>query len=733
MRPTASFHPGPPRFVQVGEKIVDPIFVDYDHGYDRDNIAPWIAGTPEKDPDPYSADDFEWSITSAPADSDAELLYAPTPYDEHATQYDHGSHNTVEFIPDVPGTYVFELDAPDGTHELTIEAFPEAPPGAEGPPRLALDGYVDEDAAAFVIEPNAELAPNSISWDENLHVAYRPHDRSSLSQADVEIEDDVARIPIEAVEEPTSVFAAPFDGHLLGAVDEIELDPDAETVRLPNRPPAWLDDAVIYQIFPRSFHGKPNGTDFAFLTEKVAYLADLGIDAIWLTPIVPAWSATVGAETDHHPPGGPHGYSTEDYFDVAPDLGTMAEFETFVDACHDHDVKVCFDLVINHCGWTNPYFQDTIAELGPDPENFYEFPDIEAWNEASDYFDWFDRQTEATEHDAAPAQTSFYDVRLQPNLNYGNVALREHILAAVDFWSDVVDAFRADIAWGVPHSFWKEVRALVREKDSEFMLLDEGIPRIPEFGESEFDLHFDTRHFMYTAHKIVRGEAPPTALLDAIEKRRRDGFPTYSRIINSTENHDEPRIYQQAREAGVRDPARAQRAAAAATFALPGVPQLYYGQERLISEYGTRRTSPFEDVADRSDDIERDPYKRAFMNWEEQGATVPTEHLQFYNDLIEYYHDSPVLGPNADVVRIGFQTDASDDVLAFGLDSDAGCRIVLINFGDEAAIVEIQDDVDTTDRFSGADVLVDDTGGTTTVEVDTLAILDASTLFSCRA
>ncbi|QGN07626.1 alpha-amylase [Halorhabdus sp. CBA1104] len=735
-----SHHPGPPRFLQLGESIADPIYVDMEHGYDRDNLAPTITGTPERDPDPYRKETFVWRLREKPEGSKAGLEYAPTPFENDAEQYDEGTHNTAEFEPDKSGTYVFELDAPDGTHELTIEVVPppvtedgtelfdiedELPTDAReatgGPPRLALDGAYDADAGEFVIESNPELAPDSYAAPEDLAVLVLPHDAASLDRDEIDVEGNTARVPIEALDEPTRVFAAPYDGVRLGTTDEIVLDPDETSVSYPNRAPEWLDDAVVYEIFTRSFAGQKGETDFEFLTEKVEYLDELGIDLLWLTPIVPAWSGT--ADT---PPGGPHGYDTSDYFTVAEDLGTIEAFEAFVETCHDHDIKVAFDLVANHVGWDHAYWQDTIADLGDGPEDPNGFPEVDAWDTDSPYFDWFDRQSRTNGIDATPAQTSFFDVRLHPNLNYGNLALREHILAVVDFWSDIVDAFRCDIAWGVPHSFWTEARRLTREKDEAFLWLDESIPRIPEMGESEFDLHFDSTEFMRTAHAVARGERPPKDLIGAIEVRQNDGFPSYSRLINATENHDESRLYYEATANGHRtDPAAAQRAALAAAFTLPGVPFLYYGQERLISEYGERRESPYAGREDQTGDIKADPYKRAFMNWAEYDAP----HLEFVSALVDFYHESPVLGPEATLVREAHRAAAGDDVLVFGRDAGEEKRVVVINFADHSHWVDLRLPVETHDLFTGEDLLVDRKDDAVTVEVETLAVFETPTLF----
>jgi len=732
-------HPGPPRFLQLGDSIVDPIFVDMAHGYDRDNLSPTIAGQPERDPDPYRKGEFVWRLREKPDGSKAGLEFAPTPFDD-ADAYDEGTHNTAEFRPDEPGTYVFELDAPDGTHELTVEVFPppvtedgtelfdieaELPTDAReatgGPPRIELDGHYDAAAEEFVVESNPELAPDSYAVADDLDVTFLPHDAAALDREAIAVDGTTARVPVEALDGPTRLFAAPYDGVRLGITDEIVLDPDTGAVELPNRPPAFLDDAVIYEIFTRSFAGEQGATDFESLTGKVPYLGDLGVDVVWLTPIVPAWSATVDT-----PPGGPHGYDASDFFAVAEDLGTIADFERFVEACHDHDIKVCFDLVVNHVGWEHDAWQETIADLGPEPEDPHAFPEIDAWDTDSPSFDWFDRQSRTNDIDATPAQTSFFDVRLHPNLNYGNLALREHILAVVDFWSDIVDAFRCDIAWGVPHSFWKEARRLTREKDDTFLWLDESIPRIPEMGASEFDLHFDSTEFMRTAHAVGRGERPPRDLIDAIETRQNDGFPAYARVINSTENHDESRLYHEAKENGNRaDPAAAERGALAAAFTLPGVPFLYYGQERLISEYGERRESPYFGRDDQTGDIKADPYKRAFMNWE----TYDEDHLDFVSKLIDFYHDSPVMGPSAGLVREAHRTEAGNDVLVFGRDAGEEKRVVVVNFGGGTRRVDLRLPVDTRDRFTGEDRGVDRSEDAVTVEVETLAVFGTPTLF----
>ncbi|MFC7230977.1 alpha-amylase family glycosyl hydrolase [Saliphagus sp. GCM10025308] len=231
-----------------------------------------------------------------------------------------------------------------------------------------------------------------------------------------------------------------------------------------------MAEGVMYQIFPRSWAGERGATTFEDLIDGVDYLADLGVDAVWLTPVVPAESVDklYGNNNDSGfqegpPGGGPHGYDTNDYFGIAEDLvpdgmNPIEAYAAFVDACHEQDIKVVFDLVSNHAGRGHDYFQDTIAEQGSKPPApSWEYPPVEAWNEDSKHFDWWDRLEAPITHDGetvepAPSPTGFWGLRVMPNWNYDNVAVREHMLAVAEFWSGEVgvDGFRCDIAWGSP-------------------------------------------------------------------------------------------------------------------------------------------------------------------------------------------------------------------------------------------------------------------------------------------
>jgi len=220
-----SHHPGPPKFVQVGEPLLDPAYVGaYGVFGVRDNLAPSIP-EPTATPENYDPDDFEWSIIERPDGSDAELTFDHS-VPNTPSRWNAGAEHVAAFEADVLGRYVFELDAPDGTHEWTLHAFP----AGDGPrPRLTLDARFDEEKSDFVIEADVREPPASASTSEPassstsepanssnskvLETVYLADDRDTLETAAIERDGLDARIPIEAVDgEPVRLHAAAWDG-----------------------------------------------------------------------------------------------------------------------------------------------------------------------------------------------------------------------------------------------------------------------------------------------------------------------------------------------------------------------------------------------------------------------------------------------------------------------------------------------------------------------------------------
>ena len=115
----------------------------------------------------------------------------------------------------------------------------------------------------------------------------------------------------------------------------------------------WWRSAVVYQVYPRSFaDGNGDGVgDLAGVTSRLDHVADLGADAVWLTPF-------------QRSPQADHGYDISDYRDVDPLFGTLADFDSLVAAAHRRHLRVIVDLVPNHCSSEHPAFRAALA-AGP--------------------------------------------------------------------------------------------------------------------------------------------------------------------------------------------------------------------------------------------------------------------------------------------------------------------------------------------------------------------------------
>jgi maltose alpha-D-glucosyltransferase/alpha-amylase len=241
--------------------------------------------------------------------------------------------------------------------------------------------------------------------------------------------------------------------------------------------PLWYKDAVIYEARVRSFYDA-NGDgigDFHGLKSKLDYLADLGITAIWILPHYPS-------------PGRDDGYDCADYTSVHTDVGTIEDFDEFVEEAHRRGIRVITELVMNHTSDQHPWFQRARRAPPGSPER-----DFYVWSESPDRYKdarIIFRDFEPSNWSWDPVAKAYYWHRFfahQPDLNFENPAVHQAMFEVVDFWlSRGVDGLRLD---AVPylyeaegtncenlpatHAFLKKLRKHVDSKFPNRMLLAE--------------------------------------------------------------------------------------------------------------------------------------------------------------------------------------------------------------------------------------------------------------------
>ncbi|MFD3682785.1 glycoside hydrolase family 13 protein [Streptomyces sp. NPDC058613] len=208
----------------------------------------------------------------------------------------------------------------------------------------------------------------------------------------------------------------------------------------------WWRHASIYQIYIRSFaDGNGDGVgDIAGIRDRLPYLRDLGVDALWLNP----WYVSPMADA---------GYDVADYRDIDPLFGTLAEAEELIARAHDHGLRVIVDLVPNHCSDRHPWFPRALAAGpgSPERERFWFLPGRGEHGELppNDWQSYFGGAawTRITEGDGTPGPWYLHMFAPeQPDLNWEHPGVRAEFEDILRFWLDRdVDGFRIDVAHGL--------------------------------------------------------------------------------------------------------------------------------------------------------------------------------------------------------------------------------------------------------------------------------------------
>lgn len=210
--------------------------------------------------------------------------------------------------------------------------------------------------------------------------------------------------------------------------------------------PDWWRQAVVYQVYPRSFQDADGDGlgDLRGVTRRADYLRDLGVDAVWLSPFYPSELADGG-------------YDVADYRDVDPRLGTLEDFDELVAALHERQIKVVVDIVPNHSSDQHVWFQEALAAGPGSPERArYIFREGRGEHGELPPADWTSifggpAWTRVTEPDGTPGQWYLHlFASEQPDFDWSNPEVHQEFLTTLRFWSDRgVDGFRIDVAHGL--------------------------------------------------------------------------------------------------------------------------------------------------------------------------------------------------------------------------------------------------------------------------------------------
>ncbi len=377
----------------------------------------------------------------------------------------------------------------------------------------------------------------------------------------------------------------------------------------------WFKEAVVYQIYPKSFmdaNGDGMG-DLRGVIGKLDYLKALGIDVIWLNPC-------------YKNSGVDGGYDISDYRAIAPELGTMEDFDELLRQAHARGIRIVMDLVVNHTSTEHPWFIESRAGKDSPKRDFYiwrpPFEGKEPNRERSVF------SGPAWQYDEATGEYYLHMFAVeQADLNWENEAVRREVYDMMHWWfKKGIDGFRMDVidmigkppamlrADGGPHgpsSHGPREHEFLREMNRE-VLSHYDILTVGESGSvtveqaldyanldgSELNMMFQFEHVEHDAGEDTKWSAGPMNLvkLKKIFERWQTGL--HGRAWNSLywDNHDQPRAVSHFGCDEERCRVRSAKMIAACLHMMEGTPYIYQGEELGMTNYPLRDISESKDV-----------------------------------------------------------------------------------------------------------------------------------------
>jgi len=492
-----------------------------------------------------------------------------------------------------------------------------------------------------------------------------------------------------------------------------------------NRP--WWETGVVYQIYPRSFQDSDDDGigDLAGIERRLDYVADLGVDAIWLSPIFPS-------------PMADFGYDVSDYCEIDAMFGDLAAFDRLLAAAHAQSLKIILDFVPNHSSDQHPWFAESRSSRKNPKRDWYIWADAAA--DGGPPNNWIsDFAGSSWEWDAETGQYYLHAfLKEQPDLNWRNPELKAAMFDAMRFWFDRgVDGFRIDVLWhiikaeGFPdnpvnpgwtpdmnardqviqkystdqpeaHAITAEMRALADSYGDRTLIGEIFLPNDRHakwFGttdrpEVHLPFNFQLIENEWDARRIgqlivdYEGSLPPY------------GWPNW--VIGS---HDAPRIAARVGEAQA-------RVAAMLLLTLRGTPTLFQGDELGIGKVDipadrvrdpqelrqpglglgrdrSRTPMPWDTLANAGFSA-AEPWLPLNSDWPTRNVAAELignrSMLNFYRTLLKLRRSTPALNEGSFTL-----IQADNDVLIFRRERDNERRTVALNLSDAPRRVDLLD------------------------------------------
>jgi len=402
-------------------------------------------------------------------------------------------------------------------------------------------------------------------------------------------------------------------------------------------PAAWWRDAVFYEIFVRSFYdSNEDGIgDFNGITQKLDYLENLGINAIWLMPI--------------HPSPSYHGYDVMDYYAVNPEYGTMDDFKALLDKAHKRNIKIIIDLVLNHTSSQHPFFVEANNNL------------------QSPYRDWYLWSNIAVNNNWHKGKNGYYFGLFSsemPDLNYNNPAVTKEMENVVSFWlNDIgVDGFRVDAAKHLieegneventqaTHEWYKGFYTFYKSNNPNTYMVGEafnGGATLAKTYENQLDqmFNFELADSFISSIRTQRN-AP---IKSAFDRTLRDK-PDFNMATFLT-NHDQNRVMSL-----LGGNTQKAKLSAFLLLTIPGTPFIYYGEEIGMEEFkpdeDLRRPMQWSAVENAGFSTVT-PWRAPYKNYPQVNVTAQEDDP---NSLLNQYHNLIQIRRQHSALRTGHVT-----------------------------------------------------------------------------